>query len=84
MRLYRGIGLFSLAIALIISGSACTDSKPKQTTQEKPKVADSVKIGDTAPAFEMRNQDQLKISLADFKSKKNVVLVFYPADFTPV
>ena len=41
-------------------------------------------IGEEPPGFTLRNQDQLNVSLGDFKGKKNVVLVFYPLDFTPV
>jgi peroxiredoxin Q/BCP len=38
--------------------------------------------GDKAPLFSGINQDEKKISLADFKGK-NVVLFFYPEDDTP-
>jgi peroxiredoxin len=41
-------------------------------------------IGEESPGFTLKNQDQLNVSLADFKGEKNVVLVFYPLDFTPV
>ena len=42
-----------------------------------------LKVGDTAPAFEVMNQDKQKVSLASLKGKK-VVLLFYPMDFSPV
>ncbi|BCX78567.1 thioredoxin-dependent thiol peroxidase [Campylobacter sp. 19-13652] len=38
--------------------------------------------GDVAPAFELENQDGVKVSLKDFIGKK-VVLYFYPKDNTP-
>jgi thioredoxin-dependent peroxiredoxin len=38
--------------------------------------------GDKAPAFNAKNQDGKKVSLADFKGKK-LVLYFYPEDGTP-
>lgn len=41
------------------------------------------KVGNNAPAFSMLNQDEEKISLKDFKGKKNVVLYFYPKAMTP-
>lgn len=41
-----------------------------------------LKIGDYAPAFELLNQDGIKISLKDFIGKK-VILYFYPKDNTP-
>ena len=41
------------------------------------------KVGNNAPAFTMVNQDGEKVSLKDFKGKKNVVLYFYPKAMTP-
>lgn len=43
----------------------------------------SVKIGNKAPAFTLRDQNGDKVSLKDFKSEKNVVLYFYPKAMTP-
>jgi cytochrome oxidase Cu insertion factor (SCO1/SenC/PrrC family) len=43
-----------------------------------------LEVGTTAPDFRMKNQDQETVALSDYKGTKNVVLVFYPADFTPV
>jgi peroxiredoxin Q/BCP len=44
--------------------------------------ADMPKVGDTAPAFTALDQDGKSVSLADFAGKKNVLLYFYPKDFT--
>lgn len=41
------------------------------------------KIGNLAPAFTLKNQDGEKVSLKDFRDKKNVVLYFYPKALTP-
>ena len=41
------------------------------------------KIGRVAPAFTLLNQDGKKVSLKDFRGKKNVVLYFYPKAMTP-
>ncbi len=41
------------------------------------------KIGNLAPAFTLLNQNEEKVSLKDFKGKKNVVLYFYPKAMTP-
>ena len=43
-----------------------------------------MKVGDTAPDFELMNQDKNKVKLSDFRGKKNVMLLFYPMDFSPV
>jgi peroxiredoxin Q/BCP len=40
------------------------------------------KVGDTAPPFEGKDQDDKTVTLADFAGKKNVLLYFYPKDFT--
>lgn len=41
-------------------------------------------IGDAAPNFSLTNQHGETISLADFKGKKAVVVVFYPFSFTGI
>ena len=42
-----------------------------------------LQVGDKAPDF-AGDSDGTNISLADYKGKKNVVLYFYPGDFTLV
>lgn len=42
-----------------------------------------LKVGSTAPAFKLLNQDGEEVSLKDFKGEKNVVLYFYPKAMTP-
>ncbi len=41
------------------------------------------KVGNMAPAWTLLNQDGNKVSLKDFKGKKNVVFYFYPKALTP-
>jgi len=41
------------------------------------------KIGNLAPAFSLLNQNGEKISLKDYRDKKNVVVYFYPKASTP-
>ncbi len=43
---------------------------------------ETLKVGDKAPSFSIKNQNGKTINLADFKGKK-VVLYFYPEDDTP-
>lgn len=45
--------------------------------------AKTLKAGDPAPLFSLKSQTGETVRLADFKGKKNVVLVFYPGDLTP-
>ena len=40
-------------------------------------------LGKQAPLFTLKNQKGKSISLASFKNKKNVLLIFYPGDNTP-
>jgi peroxiredoxin len=42
-----------------------------------------IEPGSAAPDFTLPDQDGNKVSLADFRGR-TVVLVFYPADFSPV
>lgn len=47
-------------------------------------MANAFKKGDVAPDFTLPSSLGGKVSLSDFQEKKNVVLVFYPLDWTPV
>ena len=45
----------------------------------------TLKIGDEAPDFELTgHRGGERVKLSDFRGKKNVVIVFYPLDWTPV
>jgi hypothetical protein len=41
-----------------------------------------LKVGDRAPDFELTDTEGQKVSLSDFRGKKNVVLAFYVLAFT--
>ena len=43
----------------------------------------SVKLGNLAPAFSLQDQNGNKVSIKDFRDKKNVVIYFYPKAMTP-
>jgi acyl-CoA synthetase (AMP-forming)/AMP-acid ligase II len=42
----------------------------------------NLKIGDTAPDFTLTATTGQKVTLSEFRGKKNVVLAFFPAAFT--
>ena len=42
-------------------------------------VAAEIKVGDTAPDFTLKDQDQKDVKLSEYKGKKNVVLGVLPA-----
>jgi mycoredoxin-dependent peroxiredoxin len=43
-----------------------------------------IAVGQAAPDFTLKDQSQKEIKLADFAGKRNVVLIFYPLDFSPI
>jgi len=44
----------------------------------------AIAVGQTAPEFSLKDQYDKDVKLSDFSGKKNVVLVFYPLDWSPV
>jgi cytochrome oxidase Cu insertion factor (SCO1/SenC/PrrC family) len=61
-----------LLVAWLLPASYAADEMPP------PKV----KVGDMAPDFTLTDQNGNKVSLHDFKGKKNVALAFYIFAFT--
>jgi len=47
-------------------------------------MAAEIQVGATAPDFTLKDQDQKEVKLGEFQGKKNVVLAFYPLDWSPV
>jgi len=43
----------------------------------------AIAVGDVAPDFALNNQDKKEVKLSDFRAKKNVVIVWYPLDWSP-
>ena len=44
----------------------------------------TVQVGEKAPDFTLKNQDGQEVSLADFRGKQAVLLVFYPFAFSGI
>lgn len=44
----------------------------------------SIAVGQRAPDFSLQNQDKKEVKLSDFAGKKDVVLMWYPLDWSPV
>jgi peroxiredoxin len=55
---------------------------PSASEQENFKMA--ISVGAAAPDFTLKDQNQKEVKLSDFQGKKNVVLMFYPLDWSPV
>lgn len=47
-------------------------------------TAKEVSVGDIAPDFTLKNEEGQEVALSSFRGKKNVVLAFYPFDWSPV
>ena len=43
-----------------------------------------IAVGQTAPDFALKDQAQKEIKLSDLVGKRNIVLMFYPLDFSPI
>lgn len=47
-------------------------------------IAKEIQVGDTAPDFTLKDQNGQEVTLSSFRGKKNVLLAFYPFDWSPV
>jgi cytochrome oxidase Cu insertion factor (SCO1/SenC/PrrC family) len=63
--------------AVLLAAMAVPSLRAAETT-----TPPTVKVGDTAPDFTLTDQNGNKVSLHDFKGKKNVALAFYVFAFT--
>ncbi len=43
---------------------------------------DTLKVGMIAPDFTLKDEEGVERNLSDYLGKKNIVLAFYPKDFT--
>jgi cytochrome oxidase Cu insertion factor (SCO1/SenC/PrrC family) len=69
-----------LLLLLVLAGFMvpATYAADKSESVPPPKV----KVGDMAPDFTLEDQNGKKVSLKDFRGKKNVALAFYIFAFT--
>src|SRR5580698_4927943 len=44
----------------------------------------AISVGAAAPDFTLKDQNQKEVKLSEFQGKKNVVIMFYPLDWSPV
>lgn len=47
-------------------------------------LSEPLAVGESAPDFILEDQDGRSVALADFRGRKNVILVFYPGDDTSI
>jgi cytochrome oxidase Cu insertion factor (SCO1/SenC/PrrC family) len=67
-----------LALLIVTSLLPASPAAGKPSEAPPPKI----KVGDMAPDFTLQDQNGNKVSLHDFKGKKNVALAFYIFAFT--
>ena len=70
----------TLLVALLLAGSLVPAGYAAGKPSEVP--APKIKVGDMAPDFTLQDQNGKKVSLKDFRGKKNVALAFYIFAFT--
>ncbi len=70
--------LLTFALLLLLNQSPLSaQSGPKDGAKEAATDLDRVKVGQPAPDFTLEDSDRKNVTLADYRGKKNVVLVFY-------
>jgi len=78
------VGILNLALVLSLPSVLQTQHKP-QNKAEKAAAPMKLKVGDAAPDFTLLafdGKDLKKVSLRDYKGKKNVALAFFVFAFT--
>jgi hypothetical protein len=78
-----GLGLLNLALVASSSLSQAQDKSPNKAEKEAAPM--KLKVGDTAPDFSLLSFDGkelMKVSLQDYRGKKNVALAFFVFAFT--
>ena len=73
--------LATLALPVFGQGTS-TPGQTKPATTPPPAPKTHLKVGEAAPDFTLTDTEGNKVSLHDFKGKKNVVLAFYVLAFT--
>ena len=67
-------------VALLLAGSLVPAGYAANKSSDMP--APKIKVGDMAPDFTLQDQHGNKVSLHEFRGKKNVALAFYIFAFT--
>jgi thioredoxin-dependent peroxiredoxin len=80
-RVVAAIGTLSAILIVLLFFNSC-EHKEKAAGISKEKEMVTLKIGDTAPAFELLEQNSKMVKLSDFAGKK-VLVYFYPKADTP-
>lgn len=74
--------LSALGACFLLLAQPLMPAKTPATPQEEKITRTNLKAGDTAPDFTLLSNKWEKVSLSDYRGKKNVVLAFYVLAFT--
>jgi cytochrome oxidase Cu insertion factor (SCO1/SenC/PrrC family) len=55
---------------------------PAVSGEEAVTTPNTLKVGMVAPDFTLKDEEDVERNLSDYLGKKNIVLAFYPKDFT--
>jgi cytochrome oxidase Cu insertion factor (SCO1/SenC/PrrC family) len=81
-RRFKSLSTLALA-GMTAVAIAQQPTAPAKTEAAKPPAPHThLKVGDLAPDFTLRDQNNQPVKLSDFRGKKNVVLAFYVLAFT--
>lgn len=83
MRTKPVVLLLAAALTVVLMACGCSDGGASSPGDEYGEQ-NGLEVGTVAPDFRLKNQEQATVALSDYKGVSNVILVFYPADFTPV
>lgn len=75
-----GLLLSIIMLAVLRVGTMQAQNEKKEAPPPPPEP--KIKVGDTFPDFTLLDQNRNKVSLHDFKGKKNVVVAFVVFAFT--
>lgn len=77
----RFIGFIGVS-ALVLAAAAPAARVLAQGMQKEGPPELTLKVGDAAPDFSLKDQNGKDVSLRDFRGSKNVILAFYIFAFT--
>jgi len=76
------VPVFGLALSAIALGGLASLNRAGAQEKKDAIPEPTVKVGDMAPDFTLRDTKGKEVSLHDFRGKKNVALAFYIFAFT--
>ena len=76
------VPVFGLLLGMLVLGGLASVNRLRAQEKKDAMPEPTVKVGDMAPDFTLRDTHGKQVSLHDFRGKKNVALAFYIFAFT--